>query len=305
MAQLTQLPRFVLDLLAACPAAGAGVHNWLFRVARVLHAFYADKDELAALIGSAALGCGREIPASEIAAAMANSAACAWTPGQKTTYAPTSGSRWPLRNAEQIEAVVTTSEVTALADLWEASPVRFDDAPATEELVDALFPGNPLLCCARKVNEHYGTGRREEWRGQLAAFQFIVPSPMTAEEGRTQDGKMSPRCLENTGPRRFLVIEFDRGATDTHAALLWHLARMAPLVLAVHSGGKSLHGWFACAGADEDTLLRFMRYAVSLGADPATWTRCQFVRMPDGLRPRAEDWPVRQKVFHFNPHNLP
>ena len=48
-----------------------------------------------------------------------------------------------------------------------------------------------------------------------------------------------------------------------------------------------------------------MRYAVSLGADPATWTRCQFVRMPDGLRPRAGAWPVRQQVFHFNPHNLP
>ena len=299
----TRLPRFVRDLLAACPAAGAGVHNWLFRVARVLHPFYADKHELAALIDSAALGCGREIPASEIAAAIANSAACAWTPGQKT--APASGSRWPLRNEEQIEATVAASDVTGLVDLWEASPVRFDDAPATEAIVDALFPGNPLLCCGRKVNDHYGTGTRAEWRGQLADFQFIVPSPMTAEEGRTQDGKMSPRCLENTGPRRFLVIEFDRGATDTHAAVLWHLARMAPLVLAVHSGGKSLHGWFACAGADEETLLRFMRYAVSLGADPATWTRCQFVRMPDGLRPRPATWPVRQQVFHFNPHNLP
>ena len=34
----------------------------------------------------------------------------------------------------------------------------------------------------------------------------------------------------------------------------------------------------------EDRLRRFMNYAVSLGADPATWTRSQFVRMPDGAR---------------------
>ncbi len=66
MAQLTQLPRFVLDLLAACPSAGAGVHNHLFRLARVLHPFYAYKAEMAALIAASVAGCGRDVPASEI-----------------------------------------------------------------------------------------------------------------------------------------------------------------------------------------------------------------------------------------------
>ena len=31
-----------------------------------------------------------------------------------------------------------------------------------------------------------------------------------------------------------------------------------------------------------------MTYAVSLGADPATWTRSQFVRMPFGIRGAAD-----------------
>ena len=48
-----------------------------------------------------------------------------------------------------------------------------------------------------------------------------------------------------------------------------------------------------------------MRYAVLLGADKSTWPACQFVRMPDGLRPMPGAWPVRQHVFHFNPANLP
>jgi hypothetical protein len=48
-----------------------------------------------------------------------------------------------------------------------------------------------------------------------------------------------------------------------------------------------------------------MRYAVMLGADPATWTRCQFVRMPNGLRRRPKAFGVRQPVFYFNPNNLP
>ena len=33
-----QLPAFVQDMLTARPRAGEGVHNWLFKVARQLHA---------------------------------------------------------------------------------------------------------------------------------------------------------------------------------------------------------------------------------------------------------------------------
>jgi hypothetical protein len=273
------------------------------------------------MLAQASAGCGREVPESEILSAIANSQACAWQPRGKLESgrdrqpvsrpvsietANPSLSAWPQRNDEQIEAVVAASDVAGLADLWEASPLRPDwEESQTEELIDALFPGNPLLCCGKHINRGFGTGTREEWRGQLAVQQFIVPSPMTAEEGLKKDGGPSLRCLANTGPRRYLVIESDHGTIDTHAVVLWHLARLAPLVTVVHSGGKSLHGWFACQGSSEALQLRFMRYAVMLGADPATWTRCQFVRMPDGLRRRPRAFGVRQSVFYFNPNNLP
>jgi hypothetical protein len=123
---------------------------------------------------------------------------------------------------------------------------------------------------------------------------------MSATTGTTKDGRTSKHTLDNTGPRRFLVVEFDAGTADEHAALMMHLAGYAPLVVASHSGNKSLHGWFYCAGQPEDKLLRFMRYAASLGGDPATWTRCQFVRMPDGTRDNGK----RQTVFFFNPAPL-
>jgi hypothetical protein len=120
---------------------------------------------------------------------------------------------------------------------------------------------------------------------------------MTARTGRTQEGKPSTHELSITGPRRFLVVEFDQGHVDEHAALFLHLAARAPLAIVVHSGNKSLHGWFYCAGQTEERLERFMRYAVSLGADRATWTRSQFVRMPDGTRENGK----RQAVYFFNP----
>jgi hypothetical protein len=72
------------------------------------------------------------------------------------------------------------------------------------------------------------------------------------------------------------------------------------MVVAVHSGGKSIHGWFSCSGKPEERLRRFMRYTVRLGADPATWTRSQFVRMPDGKRDNGKP----QRIFFFNPETI-
>jgi hypothetical protein len=185
-------------------------------------------------------------------------------------------------------------------DLWERSPIRFDSAAAqTERIIDTLFPNDPLLCCAAS-NDQFATRTREEWRGELSALQLIVPSPMSARTGKTKDGRTSAHTLDNTGPRRFLVVEQDSGSADEQAGVLLHLATKAPLALAVHSGSKSIHGWFACKGQPEERLHAFMRYAVGLGADPATWTRSQFVRMPDGTRQNGS----RQTVFYFNPEVL-
>jgi hypothetical protein len=91
-----------------------------------------------------------------------------------------------------------------------------------------------------------------------------------------------------------------RDVRDLCAALLLHLAEKAPLALAVHSGGKSLHGWFYCAGVPEEKVLGVFNYAVSLGADRASWTPSQFARMPDGLRENGR----RQTVYFLNPEVL-
>jgi hypothetical protein len=205
--------------------------------------------------------------------------------------------KWPERDSSAIELIVASGP--GLYDLWESSPVRFDDDdPHTEDVVDVLFPGNPFLC-AGESSFCFRTASRGSFRGSLSKLQFIVSSPMIAESGHTKDGKESAHTIENTGPRRFLVIEFDQGAPDEQAALLDHLSRRGPLALVVHSGNKSLHGWFYCADTPAEILHRFMTLARRLGADLATWrNRSQFVRMPDGRREHGGN---RQTVFYFNP----
>jgi len=205
--------------------------------------------------------------------------------------------RWPSRNERTIESI--RAEGGSLAALRESSPVRLEnDTPQTEQFLKVLFPGNPLLCCAW-FRHSFRTRPLSNWH-QLHKLPFIVPNPMTAREGKTKVGNISAHTLANTGPRRFLVIEQDQGDLDQQAAILLHLAQIGPLVMAVHSGGKSLHGWFQCQNIPEEALRPFMEHAVSLGADPATWTRSQFVRMPNGTRENG----IRQCVHYFNPKNL-
>ena len=292
-----ELPPFVRDLLAAPPSAGQGVHDWLFRIARQLHA-HLPAVEIVRLLEEQVANCGRHVPRSEIVAAVQNSITCAWQPDGKSA-AVQSAPKWPEINQEQRAAIIRDGG--GLADLWEHSQVRLEDEDAhTEAIIDRLFPGNPLLCCG-KSNSVFGTKPREDWRGELASLQLVVPSPMSARLGRKKNPKpgeseWSAHSLDNTGDRRFLICEFDTGTTDEHVALLIHLAGYAPLVCVVHSGGKSLHGWFFLAGQPEEMVKKFFRYAVSLGADHATWTRSQFVRVPDGTRDNGK----RQTVFFLN-----
>jgi len=277
--------------LPPCPPAGTGVHRWIMQAAWRCRANGMTPTEAIAAIES--MITRRPNPANEIEVAVGKVyGTTTFTP---STPRQTATKKWPDVNQEQREAIIANG--IGLVDLWEVSPIRFDDGEQhTEAIIDRLFPGNPLLCVGLS-NSDFATGAREDFRGAMHDFPLIVPNPMTARTGRTQAGHLSAHSLENTGPRRFLVIELDSGTADEQAAIIAHLAQFAPLVLVLSSGGKSLHAWFYCQGQPEDRLHRFMRRAVALGADTATWNRTQFVRMPDATRDNGR----RQTVFFFNP----
>ena len=219
------LPSFIDEMLAAPPQAGEGVHNWLFRVARQLHT-HLPAGEIVNLLASRVANCGRHVSRKEIEDAVKNALACAWQAKGNAAPVP-SVAKWPGVNQEQRAAILRDNG--GLADLWELSKPRIEDAAAhTEVIIDRMFSGNPLLCCG-KSSSIFDTKPRADWRGQMSALALIVPSPMSAIQGVTKDGKPSKHTLSNTGPRRFLICEFDTGTADDHAALLIHLAGYAPL----------------------------------------------------------------------------
>jgi hypothetical protein len=67
--------------------------------------------------------------------------------------------------------------------------------------MDALLPGDPLLCVGKSKTEFH-TRRRSVWRGHLSRFPLIVPNPMTKIAGMTKDGRSSEHSLNTTGAAR-------------------------------------------------------------------------------------------------------
>jgi hypothetical protein len=202
-----------------------------------------------------------------------------------------SHSKWPKVNlAKRQEAI---SNGIGIEELRGISPRKQMSA---HQVLPILFPGNPLIWAARSVRPEQGdTLPLRQWLPVAGLQQFIVPNPMISRD-IPYNGK-SKRCLTNTGPRVYLVVESDSGTADEQAAILWHLANFARLVMAIHSASKSVHGWFYVAERSEEENREFMEYAVSLGADPATWVKCQAVRMPGGHRLGKG----KQEILFFNP----
>lgn len=277
----------------ACPPAGAGVHAWIMRAAwacRINKTTAAQAERL--ILDSMTRDPNSKTEVLEAVNKVFGTELVVWHSPQNAK----ASAKWPEPNAEQIEAVAASG--LGVVDLWEASPIRFEDAePHTAEILPRLFPGDPLLCIGSKFD--FAT----ELLSQIEAvdtFEQIVPSPMLSKYGRTKDGKLSQHTLEATGARRFLVIEGDGTTKDQQAAVLLHLAERAPLSLVVDSGGKSLHGWFFVAGKSDEQLAPFFRLACTLGADKGLWTRSQFARMPGGLRDNGK----RQHILFFNPETI-
>ncbi len=336
------LPGWIVEKLEHPPLAGTGVNLWHYACACALLP-WRSRPEILRILTEAARRCTRLVTPDELQRSV-NRAKNDWLPGGGGTPRIKAGLRYmrasesPAPAAKPRDAgrrpradfghiAEVASSGLGLADLWEASPVRVDGGFTGLEVIDALFPGDPFLCCAKETPADALTLPRRDWTGMEGwpgDFAFLVPSPMRGVTGKRQDGKSSPRCLDNTGERRWLVVEFDfvrakegqpstpgdallqrleeesppRRAPDLCASLLLHLVEAgAPLALAVHSGGKSLHGWFPVSGMPAEALEDFFRQCRRLGADGATWTRCQLVRLPEGRRPDGR----RQPVYYFNP----
>lgn len=207
--------------------------------------------------------------------------------------------RFPKRNDAQRSNVLSQALANALARLKQASPIRDPHLLPTGKVIDLIFGGeDPLLCLSTATKCAY-TEPRSFFLGKEHYYNFVVPSPMSARYGHTKsEGRITVRSLENVGPRMHVVVEFDDGTLDEQAGLLLHLSKFGfPLKMVVFSGKKSLHGWFYVRGFADAQLEQFLRYAAWIGADTATFSPVQLVRLPNVERESGR----LQEVFYLDP----
>jgi hypothetical protein len=194
----------------------------------------------------------------------------------------------------------------SIADLESISP----QVPPTDvrEALTALYSEDDYICLGLDVNR-FSTRLLAKWLQprprQLSDYQFIVPNPMSAEYGLKKNGKgMSARSYNNTGPRKFVVCDFDLPGAEMQPSLIAHLAEFcgAMPVLVLSSGNKSLHAWWRCDGLSDEDIRLFEDEAASVGADPAILgdaRKNQLVRLPLGTR---KDNQKKQAVLFWNPN---
>jgi hypothetical protein len=163
-------PSFLVELVNSCPPAGDGVNPWMFRAGRHLHA-HLDEKSIFNLLKAKTRNCGRVVTDREILRQIRVSRQKAWRPDHPEAFPhadklPVEGPlapperQWPKPDLEAIRAIVAGGP--GLHDLWEHSPVRFDDSEShAEEVVAALFPGNPLLCVGQSAYKFATTHRAQ------------------------------------------------------------------------------------------------------------------------------------------------
>jgi len=274
--------------ISPCPESGEGVHKWIYHVCCVF------------------LDAGNSVEDAEsyceeraTRAVQINEVQNAYSSIKKTGILKRQ--RWSKPNQQYVDFV----KRTASGGLYQSILNRLTLTRAEEidcfGALKLLFPDDiesgdwSLICCGASQSD-FRTAPLAFFKDKCEDLQFIVPSTMSSIWGETQGGDRSQHTLSNTGPRKYLVVEFDKGEHAEHAAFLHNLHRIIPITMVVHSGNKSLHGWFHVEGMPETKQVRFFDEATQLGADTATWNRSLFVRMPDGKRANGN----RQSILYFN-----
>ena len=296
-------PRSIGEVIDSPPAAGSGLHDWAFYAANRAAALSFASEESLEWIAGQMVSAGRgereahREASHAIAKAFAN-ASRAHTPGGLAMPPPRPKPR------ASIDAIIQTVKAGITEEgLRERSPLRFC-VNAADGIYRQIFGPEPetLVCIARSHPADSQTLPLREALPLVSEFALTCQNRMTARTGLNQEGKPSPRTNENMGPRKWLVVEFDfapakneehariihetgRTVRDVCSALLWRLHHATKALRVVcSSGGKSLHGWFMVEGWPPEQFEKFKRAALRLGADSATFTACQLVRIPDGLR---------------------
>jgi len=298
--------RATQEAIDSLPEAGGGLNTGIVSATHKLKYFYSEDELIDLFDGVLRERRGRDYRPGE-AARQVNFALGSSGRGTGASVSTRLEPDWPSFEPDLARRLCIAEY--SVYDLWEASPIRYEDGIHTREALMSLFGPAALITfgCKKRKGEDTGSGyhhrrcRLEDLNdAELGWFDHIVPNVASDTWGMTDSRYLSQHAKPLYEYRNHIVVEFDNTVTDKDqqaAIILWLGEHWGDLRLVVDSGNKSLHAWFYCGGISDDALEVHFRKAVRLGADPNLFDKMQFVRLPDGVRDNGN----RQSILYFKP----
>lgn len=311
-------PHFLQELLDHRPAAGTGVHAWLFRVARYLHQFHAP-DEIYKILELRTSDCERHIDPHEIDDAIKNSGACAWEPSGKT--ASQKRAEWlanpnarrvgyiPEFNPELAITVAAKVPTEITAD-WLKSRSPISVCCSTEQFLGSIFePREQVLILNRCRSQgcllwRPGVSLKSFIRQHWPDGAWFLCNPVDGQfHWNPRQLKDSRRSEESVTSFRYAVLECDQKPKEKWFPIWPKILVQQPLeiVSITDSAGKSIHALVrvsVSSKTDWDAIkAQTLRpRLVPLGADDGALSAVRLTRLPGAYRGEQ-----RQELLYLNP----
>ena len=181
------------------------------------------------------------------------------------------------------------------------------------DIVKALFKPDDLICMETVGSMSAVVRRAGEVTEIDDSFKYLNSSTFLGK--KATPGHLIPRTDDNVKDVRFMVLECDVEPKDDNDLSLEEcvairarfngfvlkLSEDVPLVMAVDTGGKSIHFWFHC-GAWSDKVEKVFSVACAHGADRAMRILSQKARMPNVSA--AHEGRRDQKLAYWDPSKV-
>jgi len=195
----------------------------------------------------------------------------------------------------------------SVADLWECSPLR-PEGMSCEHILSCLFEPDELIAAGNLAKSEVMSLKKWMHVG-FDHCDLFCPNPMRGYSGINFNKKPSARCRDNTGRRKYVVLEIDGLRLDNQASVIDFLTRVegTTLRMVVYSGRKSLHATFDAFPNEEDNR-RFISNLVTYGGDSRMYFPEQQSRLPAVARrnirgqvERTSSGDICQRCIFLNP----
>ena len=309
-------PHFLQELLEHRPAAGTGVHAWLFRVARYLHRFHAP-DEIYAILESRTSDCERHIDTHEIVDAIKNSGVCAWEPSGKSASQkraewlahPSSTRGVPEFDPELAIQTAAYVPIEITPDWLKArSPVPV--GCSIEKFLESIFKAHEQVLIFNRYKSqgcllfHPGVSLKSFIRQHWRDGAWFLCNPVDGRHHwNPRQRKNSRRSEESVTSFRYAVLECDQKPKEKWFPIWLKILVQQPLqiVSITDSAGKSIHALVRVSASsktdwDAIKIRNFRPRLVPLGADDSALSAVRLTRLPGAYRCEQ-----RQELLYLNP----